>query len=161
MNVSATCLGLDSYLLPRQERLRRGLSGYDPRASDLNAAVSDIESWLAGNPIEYFTYDHALGARKAHATYLSPTDVLIVEGVHATHSLLAPYLGLSIFLFASEEQLVEIRREADLNKRKMTVEESIQQQESELQAYNRFVHPYKSISDICVYLERKWAYRLA
>lgn len=157
--VSATCLGLDSYLLPRDVRVKRELSGYDPRSHDLDNAKRDIERLLSGETIDYYEYMHDTGRRAERPISLEPASRIIVEGLHSMHPLIAPFVDFSIFIFTSDKLLCRIRGEADLRKRKLTEIEADRHERRELEHYYKYVHSYKDSCDVRLYLDRRWHYQ--
>jgi len=161
MGQSAVCLGLDAYLISRNERAARGISGYAPESHDLRSAKADIERLLAGQPIEYFEYQHEEGRRSEQSSTLPPADKIIIEGLHAMHSSLATFVDFSIFLFTSDELLRRIRKEADMIKRRLSPEEAERQATSEMDNYHQYVHLYKAACDVCLYVDEQHQYHLA
>lgn len=158
--IPAVCLGLDSYLIPRDVRAKQGLSGYDPGSHDLDSAKRDVERLLSGQSIEYFEYRHDAGHRSEHAILLEPASHIFIEGLHSMHPSLASLVDFSIYIFTSEAELRRIRREADLKKRKLTNIEANEHEASELESYYRYVHPYKTACNVSIYLDQHWHYHL-
>ena len=159
--IPAVCVGLDSYLLPRDERSRLGLSGYDPKSHNLTSAKCDMERLLSGQSIEYFEYLHDSGRRSERAIFIEAADCIVIEGLHSMHPSIATLVDFSIYIFTSEERLRNIRSATDLKKRKLSKMEASEHEASEMESYYKYVHPYKAVCSVSIYLDQQWQYRLA
>lgn len=156
---SAALIGLDSYLLARDKRKALGISGYHPNSHDLQSAKSDLIKLLDGEAIEYFEYQHALGKRSENRQVIHPADYIIVVGLHSLHPMLSALIDVSIFIYTSDSQLLDIRLQADLEKRLLTKEQALKQADSEMFQYHKHVAVHKDNASICLYLKHKWKYQ--
>ena len=59
--ITANHFSLDAFLLDRQTRLNKKLSGYNIEAYNINAALEDLNDIKEGKSIVVYPYDHHLG----------------------------------------------------------------------------------------------------
>lgn len=156
--ISAKHLTLDSFLMSRPERLKKGISGYDIEAYDFEAIQQLLTNLGDGKTISFFPYNHATGEKEKKLKIIPKSEILIIDGLHSMHNHLKPYRNFSIFVYAEDEYLRTIRREADILKRKQTPKISQNLEPVEYQKYKRLVEPYKDQADLLVFLKRKWQY---
>jgi uridine kinase len=157
--IAAPHLTLDSYLIPRIERTALGISGYDLVAYDLETAKSDLLAWRSGKSIPYREYNHQTGVTEESTRTIEPCSFLFFDGLHVMHEHFKSIPDYSVFIYTSDEQLVKIRQEADLNKRKQTVEFSLKNSLPEFEKYKQNIEPYKSKADQVLELTECWRYR--
>lgn len=67
---------------------------------------------------------------------------------------------LSFFICTDDNALIRIRKEADIIKRKYSLEFSNKISEKEFNAYKLNVHPYLNNADYTLFLTSKWDYIL-
>ncbi len=158
--LSTEHLTLDSFMMDREHRISRGLSGYQPESHDLASIVSHLEQFKLGQAIEYAPYDHSTGKTIPDTLTIRPCSILIVDGLHSMSTLLIPYLSFSIFVSTDDDQLRHIRHEADIAKRKQSVEFSMSQADSEFDKYKQYIEPYKHQADAILILKERWDYIL-
>ncbi|WP_022664103.1 uridine kinase family protein [Desulfospira joergensenii] len=158
LGVSADYLSLDSYLINRSIRIKKGISGYQPEAYDLLAAEKDIIKFKKGQPITVSPYCHSTGERVPEEKVIDSCNCLILEGLHSMHGILMPYILFSLFIHTDEDQLIKIRRKADISKRKQSPYFSKKIGAEEFKKYKEFVEPYKAKANWLLFLEEKWNY---
>lgn len=159
LGTKASHLTLDSYLMKRAQRIKHGLSGYQPEAHDLCAVRSALIDFKNGRKIKYSPYDHQSGSQDSKEQYIDPCSVLILDGVHSMHEKLMPCVNISIFVYTDDDLLKCIRSKADLTKRKQTQEFSKSNEDAEFRYYKQHVEPYKKKANCLLYLEYQWHYR--
>ncbi len=159
-NLTTNHLTLDSYLINRATRKEKGLSGYHIEAYKLNDALKDFISLKNGMPIDFAPYDHSEGKTSADSFQMNPSDILILDGLHAMHDSFLPFINLSIFIDTADTDLKNIRTEADLTKRKYSLAYSQSISESEFKLYKSKIEPYKKSADYILRLKDKWNYQL-
>ena len=159
-NLRAGHLTMDSYLMDRKTRNKKGLSGYHIESYNLNLAINHLKELKNGHPVEIGTYDHKEGRRTIESTRLNPPEILIFDGLHSMHSPFLPYIDISVFVYTKDDDLKTIRREADLIKRNYTTEFSEKISDSEFKLYKTNVEPYKVKANYLLFLESKWNYKL-
>ncbi|MCG8687352.1 MAG: hypothetical protein MI892_20915 [Desulfobacterales bacterium] len=121
-DVSACYLSLDSFLLPRAERIKLDISGYQPQVYDFNTIENLIIEFKEQKSIAYFPYDHSKGENIKETVFLNPRNVLILDGLHSMYEKLRSHISFSLFIYTDDNQLGQIRREVDLVKRKQSIE---------------------------------------
>ncbi|MCG8618249.1 MAG: hypothetical protein MI802_18700 [Desulfobacterales bacterium] len=160
LGVPAGLLPMDSFLTDRESRVEQNLSGYQPEACNLKEVERLVGLFKQGNDIAYSPYDHTTGKTQSPALEISGARVLIVEGLHSMHGALVSYIGMSLFIHTTDERLRKIRREADIVKRRQSVAYSRAVEPVEFRHYKQQVAPYRDKADLCLFLEKRWQYRL-
>lgn len=156
--LTADYLTLDSFMMSREERIRKGISGYDPCAYEFNSVILQLEKFKEGKDLSFRAYDHSTGKRVDELTTIKACDILILDGLHSLHEILAPYVSHSLFVYTQDSLLRKIRRKADLEKRKQTVEVSEQIEPKEFEKYKQLVEPYKKQATWQLFLVEKWKF---
>lgn len=160
LDISAGHLTLDSFLLDREERQRRGLSGYQIASYQLPEALDAVRRFKQQQPIFYPPYDHASGKKAEVLATLPASSVLIFDGLHSMHESFSDYVDYRIFISTEDEQLKRLRMQADISKRGQTQAFAQANAEAEFQHYNNAVAPYKTRADHQLFLTTPWLYTL-
>ena len=158
--ITANHFSLDAFLLDRQTRLNKKLSGYNIEAYNINAALEDLNDIKEGKSIVVYPYDHHLGTTSSLPVQMHASAILIFDGLHAMHRTFTPLIDISFFIYTDDEQLVQIRKEADLAKRNYTEAFSNQISEQEFILYYQNITLYKDQADYLIFLHSKWNYKL-
>ena len=140
-------IDLDDYLISRSERGRLGLTGYQPRANQLDLAREHILRLKSGHSITKPVYNHATG-ENSKAVIVNPKPLLIFEGVTTLYSQLDDLYNISIFLDALEETQIQSRIERDVNQRGYTREDALALYENLKPHYKTYIEPTKSKATI-------------
>lgn len=156
--LAADHLTMDSFLIPRVKRAELGISGYDINAYDISSLRHGLEDFLNGKPFDFREYDHSVGAANGPKNTVSEATCLILDGLHSMHYSLMGLIDYSIFIYADDSRLNQIRHQADIEKRKQSVEFSLSQLEWELKSYKDHVEPYKYHANKLLELSNKWQY---
>lgn len=159
-NITSLCLSLDSYLIDRSDRKEKRLSGYSLKAYDHSQAIEDLSQLRYGRSIQTRSYNHLTGTSKIHNSETDKTDPIIFEGLHTLNKSFMPFIDKSIFLFTEDSLLKKIRTEADLIKRKYSLEHSNLISDNEFQLYKVNIEPFKENADYQLYLKKKWEFEL-
>ena len=159
-NVRSAHVGLDSFLMERSERKRRGISGYDPIAHDIQQMVRTLGDWTNGKPIKYHPYDHQLGKKRTEYARIDSCEVLLIEGLFSLHETILSFVDLSFFFYAEEEKLKQIKLEADLVKRGYSRQYSEEIYQAEFKLYKQHVEPLREKAGHRLKLHDKWKYIL-
>lgn len=154
---TADILPTDSYQLERAERISRNLIGFDPNAHDLAQLAKDVEMLIGRRPVTVRPYDHRTGRRGDERT-VEPSDVLILEGVHAFCPLIAPLRGLRIFIDASEQEAKQLKFVADIRDRNYDAFQAFSHSDAEYEAYDKYVRPMLRFADFVVRVRAYWKY---
>ncbi len=158
MGVRAGHLPLDSFLINRTERIKLGISGYQPNSYDFDSIEQSIINFKNGHDVAFYPYNHLAGEKENEAVVIRPCNVLIIDGLHSMHELLKPHIMFSLFVYTDNEKLRKIRREADFEKRRQPSEISQRLEPIEFKNYKHFVEPYKDQADLQLFLKEKWDY---
>ncbi|WP_146092142.1 uridine kinase family protein [Polaribacter filamentus] len=159
-NLKTNHLTLDSYLMDRKTRNKKGLSGYDIEAYNKKEALNNLIELKNGKSIEFKPYNHKDGEKGFDSMKMNPADILIFDGLHSMHSSFLPYVDITIFIYTKDEYLKKIRRQADLIKRNYTTEFSEKISENEFNLYKTNIESYREKANYLLFLESKWKYKL-
>ncbi|MCD2260574.1 uridine kinase family protein [Psychroserpens luteolus] len=159
-NQSANHLTLDSYLMPREDRLKKNLSGYQIEAYNIDLALKNLITIKNKESITFHPYHHRKGENANNTITLTNSDILIFDGLHVMHPTFLPYIDMSIFISTNDDVLKQIRRDADLIKRNYTLNFSEQISDSEFNLYKSNIEPYNKLANYKIFLESKWHYKL-
>ena len=159
-NTSSAHLTLDSYLLDRDERKEKGLSGYQIESHNIELIQSDLGNWIEKGEINYRPYCHKTGTKEEVYKSIKSSKVLLIEGLFSMDKLLLPYIDYSIFIFTSDENLRLIKYEADITKRGYTKAYSEKIYNAEFELYKKNIEPFKNVADCKIMLLNKWNYIL-
>lgn len=137
--VCAGHLTMDSYLLPRSKRISLGVSGYDPQSYDIDSLKTDLQTFLNSAPVFYKEYNHERGVADGEDQVITTCNVLILDGLHSMHSEINSLIDYAIFIFTRDSKLQKIRHQADISKRRQSVDFSLKNLVSELERYKHNV----------------------
>ncbi len=157
--IDAVHLTLDSYLLDRSERLNQRISGYRIDAYEQQRALEALSQFKEQFPIVFFPYNHETGKKTTNPEILEPASILIFDGVQSMHECFDSHTDLSVFIYTEDNILKRIRFDADLTKRKHSVEFANSNSEPEFIEYKTQIEPYIFRADHKLFMERKWQYR--
>ncbi|NCP61732.1 MAG: uridine kinase [Alphaproteobacteria bacterium] len=152
---TVTIISQDSYYkdlshLPLKEREKTNFDA--PDSIDFKAMLQDIKDLKAGKTIQKPLYDFSTHTRKKQGETLSPTNIIIIEGILLfTHKELRDLLDIKIFVDASPEERLLRRIDRDIKERGRTFH-SVQKQYLETVApmYEEYVLPTKKYANIIV-----------
>lgn len=153
-------LPLDSYLMSREQRINHGISGYDTEAYDFATIIKNLTAFKVGKEFSFTPYNHEGGTKQEQHEIIGKNDILLLDGLHAMDPRLIGSIDFTIFIHTDDARLRNIRREADLIKRKQQPELSEKFEPVEFQKYKRFVEPYKQRANLVLYLQLKWQYEV-
>jgi phosphoribulokinase len=93
-----TTIEMDGYHSEnRQQRARTGHLPLDPAYNRLDLLAQHLSSLKRGESVEIPTYDHRRGDF-GQPRRVSPTPVIIVEGLHALYDQLLPFMNYTVFV---------------------------------------------------------------
>jgi uridine kinase len=159
-NISTNHLTMDSYLISRDIKKKKGLSGYDIEAYNQKKVLKDLIDLKNGAAIDFRPYNHIEGKTSPNSYKMRASDILIFDGLHAMHGSLLPYIDMTVYVYTKDDLLMETRSEADLLKRKYTTDFSKSISESEFNLYKSNIEPYKESADYVLFLKERWDYKL-
>jgi uridine kinase len=132
---------------------QRKLLNYDePAALDNDLLIEHIEALKAGKTVEIPQYDFANHARMKETTTVSPTPIIIVDGILilAKHKLREMF-DLTVFIDVEPDVRLARRLERDVGTRERTFQESINQYMTSAQPmHDKYVEPGKDYADIII-----------
>ncbi len=148
----------DAFMLNRTEREARDLSGYDPKANDIEKLKTSIKDVSNGEIIMYSPYNHNTGTHEETQVTVGLSDIVILDGIHSFHPLLVPLTQIRFFVYASPTDSKELRFIADLFERNYTVHAAFQHAEVEFQNYEKHILHYIKFADKVIQIDNYWRY---
>lgn len=155
----ASVLPMDSFMMDRSERVLRRISGYDIAANNIERAREAIQRLSRGLEVTIQPYDHESG-RHGPPCQVTPTRIVILDGIHSLHSFVMPYVGYGIFLSASAAEAKELRFVADVLDRCYVVRDAFAHADSEYRAFEEHVLSSQRLADAVILAEDYWKYRI-
>ena len=160
MGTKAAVLPMDAFLMPRQLRMQKELSGYQADAYDMDAALQCIVDFSQGKPLDYRPYDHGSGAQTQPKVVIEGCSVLLYEGLQVLAKPFRQFIDCAFFIYTDDLQLRKIRSAADISKRGMSEAQSSAISAQEFDSYKTHIEPFKALADYQVLLREKWQYQL-
>jgi len=158
--LSADVLPLDSFMMDRAARLIQNISGYDPAANDLDAAVAAIRGLRSGTEISVRPFNHRTGEHEPVPLTLTPTDIVVLDGIHALHPKLLPFLSCKLLIYASAPVAKELRFLSDVFERNYTAHKAFEHADEEYRRFEECLLQYVKFADQVVEVDGYWRYRL-
>ncbi len=149
-------LSMDSYYLnklPEGLVTQKGNPNYDhPHAFDwelLNQHISDLKS---GRAIECPVYDFASNSRQLKATQVSPSPIILFEGIFTLFDKsIRELLDIKCFLHVESDIRFTRRLHRDVKERGRSLESVIEQYyETVRPMYQKYLDPQKQFADFTV-----------
>ena len=156
--VSAVHVPLDGYLLDRKIRNRQGLSGYDPRSSDMTQMIAQMKTLIyEGKPVDLPVYNHQTGTHDSPRR-IQHAGTIILDGIMSMQSeIRMQFPNLSIF-FTSENIVIRgLRFLVDMEERGYTVFEALQHSDEEFISYNKWISPQIEFADLKIWVDKNRA----
>lgn len=152
---SVTVIEQDSYYKdqsdkPFEERIK---TNYDhPFAFDNDLLISQLKDLIDGKTIEKPIYDFEVHNRKKESENVSPSDVIILEGILIlTEEKIRELLDIKVFVDTDSDVRIIRRILRDLKERGRTLDSVILQYMSSVRpAHLQFVEPSKRYADIII-----------
>jgi uridine kinase len=151
--ISAVHVPLDGYLLNRETRNRRNLSGYDPQSSDLPGMIEHIKTLIYdGRPIDIPSYDHETGNHKDPCR-TQPAQVILLDGIMSLqYEMRDRFTNLNIF-FTSEDIVIRgLRLWVDMKERGYSVFEALAHSDEEFVCYNKWIYPQITFAHLKIWV---------
>jgi len=148
-------LSQDNYYLdhPHLSFSEREKLNYDhPKSIDFDLLLEHVKSLKNNQPVNHPTYSFVKHARTKDFVFVSPKDVLIVEGILVlTHKELLKEFDLKVFVHADSDERLIRRIKRDTQERGRTLEEVLHRYQTTLKPMHReFIEPSKNEADIIV-----------
>lgn len=131
----------------------RCLLNYDhPEAIDFDLMVTQIKALKDGRSINQPVYDYKIHNRTSETLPITPTPVLIVEGILVLHhKALRDLMDLKIFVDAPGDQRLMRRMKRDMSERGRDLDEVMERYADTLKPmHDTFIEPSKAHADIVV-----------
>lgn len=151
-------IDLDDYLISRDERRERDLTGYNPLANNLSLARKQLIDLSKGRTVMKPRYNHSNG-KILSSEEIKPLPLIIVEGVTTLYDELRGIYSVAIFMDASEETQIQSRIERDVKKRGYSFEEAMLLYEKVKPDYKKFIEPTKEFADIEFIVNKEYVMR--
>ena len=153
--ISAVHVPLDGYLLDRQTRDNRGLSGYDPQSSDLPQMITHMKTLIhAGQPIELPVYNHLTGSHDSPRR-IQPANVILLDGIMSMqYELRERFPNLNIFLTSEDIVIRGLRLLVDMQERGYTVFQALAHSDEEFVSYNKWIYPQIGFADLKIWVNK-------
>jgi uridine kinase len=158
--LTVSILPTDAYMRDRADRLMQDLSGYDPRATDVEQLQQALQALADGQTIRVKPYDHKTGMHQDTRITVTPSDIVIVDGIHSLHPRALRWVKHRLFLYAAPEDGKELRFLVDLFERSYTVHAAFQHSEEEYRSFEKHVLHYVKCADRVVQIDAYWKYYL-
>jgi len=160
MQVESNHLSTDSFLIDREERNKKGISGYNLAALKSNELLDAVEKLEQGNGLTYFPYDNRLGKNVSESRLIKGSAVIIIEGIHCFHEIIRMKMDLKIYIDAEREVLKKLRFSANIEKRGCTENEASENINEEMEEYIKYILPNMKHSDLIIELNEKYNYKI-
>ncbi len=154
----AVILPLDDYVLLTQEQMiQQGiLTRYDWRSRDRNAFLNDLRLLRQGESIVKPVQDYIHEKPSGMVESVNSAPVIIVEG----NLDIVELCDVTVFLYASDEELIHRRLERDMNKGiHMDKEKHQKSIQKSLEYYHEYLEPMMGKVDIIVNTETNCIYK--
>ncbi len=150
-----TMISFDNYYKPQdhlsmEERVK---TNYDcPDALDTDLLVKHLRTLRDGESIDMPNYDFCIHTRKDEYTRLSPSPIIIVDGILTFHDeRLREMFDIKIFTDADSDERILRRLRRDVNERGRDIDGVIHQYLDTVKPMHRiYVEPTKKYADIVI-----------
>lgn len=157
-NIDADWISTDAFLRNRADRNRLGISGYNPLSIDAKELSIALNRLTAQHDYVYYPYDNRTGNNVLTSKTIFPKPVVVIEGIHAFHDAVWNLCRLRIFIDSDEGTLRAVREKANVCKRGMSSSEASMRIDSELEEYQKYVSPKKSLANVSVNVSSNYEY---
>jgi uridine kinase len=155
---TADWISTDAFLMDRDLRNQRGLTGYNPASIDADAMTKAIAALRNGSTFDYRPYDNRTGTRATHSRSIAPQAVIVIEGIHALHGDVRHLLNYIVFIDAPSDVLRDLRIQGNIKKRGMSPAEACSRVDFEWQEFEKYIAPAQQHADCVVNVTRGYAY---
>ena len=155
-NISAVHVPLDGYLLDRETRNRKKLSGYDPQSSDLPRMIDQMKTLIfKGKSIDLPIYDHETGNHK-RSRPIPPSKVVILDGIMSLqYEMRERFTNLNIFFISDDIIIRGLRLLVDMEERGYSVYQALEHSDEEFLFYNKWIYPQITFSHIKIWVGKQ------
>jgi len=155
-NISAVHVPLDGYLLDRQTRGARNLSGYDPQSSDLPLLIDQMKTLIfSGKPIDLPLYDHETGGH-TRPRRIRPARVIILDGIMSLqYEMRERFSNLNIFFTSDDIVIRGLRLLTDMEERGYSVFQALAHSDQEFLSYNKWIYPQITFAHVKIWVDKQ------
>ena len=144
-----------SYYTPRPDLTdeeRDGLNLDHPASFDTDRLISDLEDLIAGKTVQVPVYDFAIQDRLEETRSLSPTKIILVEGMLILENkALRNLLDIKLFVDTDDDVRLLRRLLRDTRERGRTLEEVAERYLATVKPmHQQFVEPSKRYADVII-----------
>jgi len=152
---AVTRIPIDNYYhdLSHLERDERADVNYDhPDAFEWSLLMEHLDALLMGQPIEMPQYDFTIHNRKDETVQVTPSDVIVVEGIFALYDdAVTDRLDLNVYVETDADVRILRRIRRDVVERERDLEGVIEQYLDTVKPmHEQFVAPTKTEADIII-----------
>jgi len=145
----------DAYYLNREEMPEdhRASPNWDhPETLDNELFIKQIDALKHGKTVQRPIYDFAEHRRKTNTVTVSPTPVLLVEGILLFHvKSIRKRIDLKVYIDTPPDLRVLRRMQRDISERGRTLESVVQQYHASVRPmHDQFVEPSKRFADVVI-----------
>ena len=144
-----------SYYTPRPDLTdeeRDGLNLDHPASFDTDRLISDLEDLIAGKTVQVPVYDFAIQDRLEETRSLSPTKIILVEGMLILENkALRNLLDIKLFVDTDDDVRLLRRLLRDTRERGRTLDEVAERYLATVKPmHQQFVEPSKRYADVII-----------
>ncbi|MBD2426941.1 phosphoribulokinase [Phormidium sp. FACHB-1136] len=133
----------------REQRQQSGRLPLDPEANHLDVLAQHLERLTQGKSIEVPIYNHGTGQFDPPET-LSPTPIIVVEGLHVLYPQFLPFLDFSLYVDPDRQVKWDWKWERDVKKRGHKAEALEQEMLQREAAFVRWIDAQKIDANVVV-----------
>jgi phosphoribulokinase len=136
-------------------RDRRGLSGYDPRSSDMTQMITQMKALIyEGKSIDLPVYNHQTGTHDSPRRIQHAKAILLDGIMSMQYEIRKRFPNLSIF-FTSEDIVIRgLRLLVDMQERGYTVFQALVHSDEEFISYNKWISPQIEFADLKIWVDK-------
>lgn len=129
----------------------------NPEANYIMKMSDDIFNLKIKNEIYQIDYDHKDG-KFTEKQQISPSDNIIVCGLHCLYSNINNVFNIKIFIDTDENLKIPWKIQRDIKKRNYIIEKILKQINDRKEDYNKYILPQQKDSDIIInfFTDHKW-----
>lgn len=147
--VHMDCYYKDTSFLSKEERFKTNFD--HPDAVEFDLLYQDMLTLKSGKAIEEPTYDFITSTRKKETIHITPTQVIIVEGILLfTDKRLRDLCNIKVFVDAEpDDRLIRIIQR-DIHERGRNVQDVLDRYELVKNMHQQFIEPTKRFADLII-----------
>lgn len=141
---------LDGY--HKEDREQRSISGrlpLDPDVNHLDLLLEHLQLLKQGKSVDVPIYNHATG-KFDPSRQLSPSPIIIIEGLHALYPEFLPFLDFSIYVDPDHDVKWKWKYERDVKKRGHVAEALREEMLKREAAYKRWIDFQKTNANVAI-----------